>query len=245
MTTQAHPRPTDRPRSVAGAVVRWCAQVCAWVVILLSLAALSAAVLVPRLGGATPYEILTSSMEPGMPPGTLVVVRPVDHPSSLRVGSVITYQLHSGQPTVVTHRVIEVGSNLKGELRIHTQGDANDVADALWVRPEQIRGELWYAVPHLGRANQVLNGGQRQSLIYLAAGALLLYAVWMYLAAVVTRRSGRWARGRKALAAMPAAPVVATVATSPPASAPAAAPMVPVAATATSPDREHERAGVG
>ncbi len=242
MTTEVRHRTADHPRSAAGAVVRWCAQVCAWVVIVLSLAALAAAVLVPRLGGATPYEILTSSMEPSMPPGTLVVVRPVDDPSSLRVGTVVTYQLHSGRPTVVTHRVIDVGSNLKGELRIRTQGDANNEPDELWVRPEQIRGELWYAVPHLGRANQVLNGGQRQSLIYLAAGALLLYAVWMYLAAAVTRRSGRWARGRRTVATVPAAPVAATVAT---ASAPPAPAVAPVAATPTPPERAYERAGVG
>ena len=46
---------------------------------------------------------LTSSMEPGLPPGTLVIVKPID-PVDVRIGTVITYQLESGKPTVVTHR---------------------------------------------------------------------------------------------------------------------------------------------
>ena len=34
-------------------------------------------VLVPAVSGSTPYTILTSSMEPGLPPGTLVIDGPV------------------------------------------------------------------------------------------------------------------------------------------------------------------------
>jgi signal peptidase len=172
------------PRAPRGAgvvgVARWVLQVVAWLLILSSLAVLAAAVLVPRLGGATPYSILTGSMRPDLPPGTLVVVRPVD-PTDIGIGTVITYQLHSGDPTVVTHRVVAVRTTLDGELELQTQGDANDVPDEEWVRPEQVRGELWYAVPVLGRLNNVLNGDERQLLVYAAAAGLGLYAVRMFV----------------------------------------------------------------
>ena len=69
-----HHRATDtqddqatRPARPAVSVARWVGRVVAWMVILTSLAALTVAVLVPRLGGATPYEILTGSMQPGLP----------------------------------------------------------------------------------------------------------------------------------------------------------------------------------
>ncbi len=70
----------------------------------------------PRLGGATPYTVLTSSMEPEYPPGTLVVVRPVPI-EEIGIGDVITYQLESGEPTVVTHRVVGLSTTLGASSR--------------------------------------------------------------------------------------------------------------------------------
>jgi signal peptidase len=172
------------------AVLGWAGQVFAWLVILGTVTVLAAAVLVPRLGGATPYTILTGSMQPEMPPGTLVVVRPVD-PSEISVGSVITYQLESGKPTVVTHRVTGVGVDATGKLRFTTQGDANSTPDAAAVRPVQVRGERWYSVPHLGRLNTLLSGDQRQTLVYVAAALLLGYAGYQFLSAVAGRSRRR------------------------------------------------------
>ncbi|RYJ02767.1 MAG: signal peptidase I, partial [Actinomycetales bacterium] len=66
-----------------------------WVLLLGFVAMLVVSVLVPRLAGATPYTVLTGSMRPTMPPGTLVVAKPVD-PEALEVGDVVTVQLRSG-----------------------------------------------------------------------------------------------------------------------------------------------------
>ena len=95
-STRTHrQQPTER--SAGRSVVGWIQQVIAWTVILGVLFMITAAVLVPRLGGATPYTILTGSMTPKMPPGTLVVVkpRPID---KIGIGDVITYQFESGSP---------------------------------------------------------------------------------------------------------------------------------------------------
>lgn len=171
-------------------VLRWVGRVLAWVVILGCLLMLAAAVLVPRIGGATPYTILTGSMTPTLPPGTLIVVRPAAV-EDVREGDVITYQLRSGEPEVVTHRVIAVQHNLKGETTFVTQGDANSVADVEPVRPEQVRGELWYSVPELGRLNTIVSGNQRQLGVYAAAAALALYAGAMFAGAARDRARRR------------------------------------------------------
>src|SRR5690348_1134464 len=83
---------------------------------------LALVVVIPRVGGGTAYTVLTGSMRPTMPPGTLVVVRPVK-PEQIAVGDVVTYQIESGDPTVATHRVVAVGIDMKGEYRFTMKGD--------------------------------------------------------------------------------------------------------------------------
>ncbi|MBM7520167.1 signal peptidase I [Nocardioides nitrophenolicus] len=169
----------------------WIRQVVAWLVILGVVAVLAVAVVVPRLAGATPYTVLTGSMRPTYPPGTLVVVKPVDV-ADLRAGDVITYQRESGEAAVVTHRVVSVGSRLNGDLVLTTQGDANGVADPP-VRPIQVRGRLWYAIPYLGYVNSALSGRQREVAVLAVSGALIGYAAFMFAGALRDRR--RSARG--------------------------------------------------
>ena len=156
----------------------WVSRVAAWLIILGVAAVLALAVLVPRLAGATPYTVLTGSMRPLYPPGTLVVVRKVD-PDAVGIGDVVTYQRESGDPEVVTHRVVAVSTNLRGETTFTTQGAANDAPDETPVRPVQVRGRLWYSVPYLGYVNNVLTGQQRQLAVYLVAGGLMVYAAVM------------------------------------------------------------------
>jgi len=170
-------------------VLRWAGQALAWVVILVASSAVVVAVLIPRIAGATPYTILTSSMEPTYPPGTLVVTRPAD-PDSIGAGTVITYQLRSGDPTVVTHRVVSVGYGNDGEPELITKGDANESVDVEPVKPVQVRGVLWYAIPKLGWASQAVDQDQRDVAVYVVAGGLGAYALWMFGGALwgMTRR---------------------------------------------------------
>jgi signal peptidase I len=159
--------------------LRWIGQIVTWAVIFAGLAAIAVAVVIPRLGGATPYTILTGSMRPDLPPGTLVVVRPAN-PATIRVGDVITFQIKSGDPTVATHRVVTQGVNTKtGGFIFQTKGDANNAPDQKWVRPVQIKGKLWYAIPWLGRVGLLFTGRQHEWLMYGVAAALFGYATFM------------------------------------------------------------------
>lgn len=161
---------------------------------MVAFAALLVAVLVPRLTGATPYVILTGSMRPHLPPGTLVVVRPAAA-STIRVGDVITYQVRSGDPTVVTHRVIAQGVNTStGAYIFRTEGDANTAPDPGWVRPVQIKGRLWYAVPWLGYVSQLLTGREHQWAVYLIAAVLVGYGAAMFTGVARERLRRRRAR---------------------------------------------------
>lgn len=72
-----------------------------------------------RLFGLTPYAVLSGSMEPEYPTGSLIYVRDVD-PADVAVGDAITFELESG--TLVTHEVYEIDSDARA---FRTQGIAN------------------------------------------------------------------------------------------------------------------------
>lgn len=165
----------------------WAGQLVAWLVIIAALGALAIAVVVPRLGGATPYTIMTGSMRPEYPPGTLVVMRPAKV-QDIAVGSVVTYQLSSGKSTVVTHRVAAIRVSPDGKRLFTTRGDANTTNDAKLVRPVQIRGELWYSVPYLGYVNKFISGKERRVVLIAVEAFLILYAAFMLTSALIGRR---------------------------------------------------------
>lgn len=175
---------TRRGRTIVRASVR----VLAWTAVVGIAAALVVAVLVPRLGGGTPYVVLTGSMQPGLSPGTMVVARPVDV-DAIAVGTVITYQLRSGRPEVVTHRVVGRGISAAGETVLRTQGDANPVPDRGWVRAEQVRGERWYVVPYLGYLTTQIGPTERRIAQGLVEALLLGYAAAMAVSAFRDRRT--------------------------------------------------------
>jgi len=159
----------------------WCGQVLSWLVLFTVLALIAIMIVIPKLGGATAFTVLTGSMRPHLPPGTLAVVKPID-PEQLRIGDVATYQLESGEPEVVTHRVSAIGASLGGEEKFIFRGDANNTDDEP-VQPEQIRGKLWYSVPYLGYVNSALSIQQRTWLTWIAAGGLIVYSLVMFAGA--------------------------------------------------------------
>ncbi|MFD4994232.1 signal peptidase I [Cellulosimicrobium cellulans] len=146
-------------------------------------------VVVPLVLGATPYTVLTGSMRPTYPPGTMVVVRPVEL-ERVAPGDVVTYQLVSGRPGVVTHRVVAVGVGADDERVLTTQGDANAAPDPEPVRPVQVRGTVVYAVPLLGWVSSAVSGDARRTVAVVAAAGLLGWGAWQ-VAAGLRERSRR------------------------------------------------------
>ena len=159
-------------------------------------------IVVPKATGSTPLTVLTQSMDPTLPPGTLLVVRPTPV-EDIRIGDVVTYQITSGQPAVISHRVVSVASSSDGSRTFTLKGDNNALADPAPVTAAQVRGVVWYSLPDIGLVNQLVNGS-RSWLIPAIAGVLLAYgAVMVTIGIVSAARRRRRRRRRGAVAGRP------------------------------------------
>lgn len=148
------------------------------------------AIIVPSVTGSIPMTILTSSMKPTYPPGTLVIVKPIAT-ADIRIGTPITYQLESGKDIFITHRVIAISHNSEGRTTFTTKGDANGGADEKPVLPVQVRGEVWYSIPYLGWVNTFIGGESRGWLVPALAGALFLYAGYAVASSIASAAAKR------------------------------------------------------
>jgi signal peptidase len=96
------------------------------------------------LWGDTHYEpVFTGSMEPAIPVGSIVVIKPVD-PELLTIGDIICFRT-SGSATRVTHRIINVTN--EGFI---TKGDATEDPDEWIVKKENVIGKVIAVIPYLG-----------------------------------------------------------------------------------------------
>ena len=100
--------------------------------------------------------VLTGSMTPGIPVGSIVLVRPVD-PGTLQVGDVATYEKTPGKAVYVTHRIAKIDTSAT-PTRFTFKGDANRGPDINPVVPKQIRGKVWFHIPYLGAIRDGLHG---------------------------------------------------------------------------------------
>lgn len=156
--------------------------------LLLIVVAIAAAVIVvPWVTNSVPLTVLTKSMEPTLPPGTLVIVKPTA-PQDIAIGDVVTYQIAPGRPEYITHRVIAVSRSTAGDLSFTTKGDNNAAADESAIVPEQIQGTVWYSLPWIGYLNNAVGGGGKTWLVIGLAVLLFGYAGWQFIGGLFERR---------------------------------------------------------
>ena len=98
---------------------------------------------IPQLFGVGIKEVVSGSMEPDIPKGSMVVVIPANI-SDLEVGDDVTYKLKSGK--YVTHRIISMDQE---EGYIQTKGINSRYADPP-VYADGIIGKVAFAIPILG-----------------------------------------------------------------------------------------------
>jgi signal peptidase I len=178
---------TKRTPHRAPAWLQWIGQTVSFIVLCVSALAAVVLIVVPLATGSQTYSVLTSSMAPHYAPGTFLVVKPQDF-DTLAVGDVITYQLASGRPDVITHRIITVTADQAGERILFTQGDNNDVADPEPVREIQVRGKLFYAVPYVGFVANALGQTQRGPIVMVLAFGLIGYGAYSMIRGVSRER---------------------------------------------------------
>lgn len=98
----------------------------------------------PRLLGYNAYSVVSGSMEPALPVGSVVYVESAGV-SQIRAGDIIAFD---DEGTVVTHRVIE---SRPQEGAFITKGDANPSLDIKPTPYWKLIGRVKLCVPLLGR----------------------------------------------------------------------------------------------
>ncbi len=135
-----------------------------------------------RIFGVEVFGVLTGSMEPTYPTGSLIYVKAVDA-STLRVNDVITFSL---SPNVIaTHRIVELvpDENNPSVVRYRTKGDANNSVDASLVSAGNIIGKVVFSVPQLGYIASYI---QSPPGIYVAIAVSALMIVFVFITDTVT-----------------------------------------------------------
>ncbi|MDQ3763843.1 MAG: signal peptidase I [Actinomycetota bacterium] len=172
---QSDEQATGRPHPIR--------QVAGWLAGLVLVVLVGAAVavsLVPAMAGATALTVLSGSMEPTLPVGSVAVVRPRS-PDQIRTGDVITFtdrDPDSPATRTVTHRVVSVEQG-PGGLSFRTKGDANNTPDQRPTAAADVYGVLWYSVPVAGWLREFLIS--RAGLVYLVGVVLLMVAAHLVL----------------------------------------------------------------
>lgn len=125
---------------------------------------------VPRLLGIQSYTVLTGSMEPSIPVGSLIYAKYTE-PQTLAEGDVIVFN-DSNASIPVTHRVVE---NDTQTGQIITKGDANAQEDFAPISYYDVLGKVLLHIPVLGRFLAPLGTltGKIGMLAIIAAGLLL------------------------------------------------------------------------
>ena len=160
MTSQISTLPARR---VARLALRWLVRLVMIAVLTVIIAAVTVLMIMPRATSSTALTVLTGSMTPGIPVGSVVMVRPVDT-HQLKVGDIATYQAEPGKDTYITHRIMKI-NHAKDPATFIFKGDANRGRDMKPVPAGAIRGEVWFHVPYLGAIRDALHGKAGLSLL--------------------------------------------------------------------------------
>lgn len=155
--------------------------------------ALAVASFVPRAFGYTPYAVLSGSMEPELPVGSMVFVHHVE-PTDIAVGDNTTFYRSDG--AVVTHQVYEIDPVAQ---TIGTQGIANKNADGIIMHDAEytpfsrVIGIVSFCVPYLGFVNAYCTT-MPGLLVVVAVLALLVVASIVLDRVVPDEPAGKHAR---------------------------------------------------
>lgn len=116
--------------------------------------ALGSAALIGALGTGVlsaahiqPLVIISGSMEPGLPVGSVVYSQEVDA-STLEVGDVVTTDRFNG-PGTVTHRVVDIEAGEEGTTVLTLKGDDNDGIDRETYEVTEV-GIMRFSIPYVG-----------------------------------------------------------------------------------------------
>ena len=100
--------------------------------------------LIPKFIGYDTFAVVSGSMEPNIPVGSIVYVHQQEF-SDISVGDVISFSISSSE--MVTHRVTKIDQQ---NQTFNTKGDANDTEDGQPVEYDNVIGMVAFSIPYLG-----------------------------------------------------------------------------------------------
>lgn len=135
-----------------------------------------------KIVGIDVLTVLSPSMEPKYPTGSLIYLVDVD-PAKLEVEDVITYRI--SENTTATHRIKEIipDESDPSIVRFRTKGDNNDNYDGKLVGFEQVEGKVIFCIPLLGYLAMYI---QSPSGLYVAIGTALVIIFFVMIVDTVT-----------------------------------------------------------
>lgn len=144
-----------------------------------------------QLLGLRVYTVLSPSMEPQYPTGSLIYVKSVD-PDDLQIGDVITFTL-PGNSGTVTHRIVEIlpDEDNPGRRCFRTQGDNNHHPDGGAVAEDRVVGTPIVMIPRLGYLAAVIRHPPGLYLAIAAAVCLMLAVLIIDIATDDSKHSER------------------------------------------------------
>lgn len=132
---------------------------------------------VPRFFGYQIYSVISGSMEPAIPIGSLVYIR-IMEPENAQEGDVIAFYGARDSASIITHRVVE-NRVFMGELI--TKGDANREEDMNPVPYENFIGRVEHSFPGAGTFAELFTSRVGK----ITAGGLIVAAILLHLLANV------------------------------------------------------------
>ncbi len=100
----------------------------------------------PGMAGFHMFHVLSGSMEPEMPVGSLIYVRE-GQPEDVADGEIIAFYASQDSSGIITHRVVK--NNIVSGI-FHTKGDANAKEDPMPVSYDNYIGRVEKIIPRLG-----------------------------------------------------------------------------------------------
>lgn len=131
---------------------------------------------VPQVMGFSILRVLTGSMEPAIPEGSMLLIRKTD-PAALAEGDVVSFV--SPDPALEgalnTHRIVRIEEE-NGKLRFFTKGDANMIEDQQPVEEHRVVGKVIFTSPQLGKLVRLVSNPLVFALAILLPLAVMLIA---------------------------------------------------------------------
>jgi len=117
-------------------------------IVLIAIGILIAFSMVPIRGNYQVMSVMSGSMEPAIPVGSLIVVKPS---ANYQVGDVITFLPMNAKTKKenITHRIFAINET-NGEKLVETKGDANENPDEETITENKIIGKHLFTVALLG-----------------------------------------------------------------------------------------------